>query len=166
LSKKESRRKYYLANKKKILEANRNYALTHREEIAVYLKEYAVNNKEKIAQHKRDYFKRHPERVMAANRNWTKSNPGTVNAKTRAYQAAKLKRTPPWLTKEHFKEIEQFYTEAKELQWLSDPTDPLEVDHIVPLQGNLISGLHVPWNLQILPKSLNASKSNKCLNLM
>jgi 5-methylcytosine-specific restriction endonuclease McrA len=51
------------------------------------------------------------------------------------------------------------YTLANELSWLSE--DPLTVDHIVPLQGKNVSGLHVPWNLQILPSKKNTSKGNR-----
>jgi 5-methylcytosine-specific restriction endonuclease McrA len=100
-------------------------------------------------------------KAKAARKSYQKANPDKECAKSMKRHAAKLQRTPPWLTKEHFEEILEFYTIAKELQWLSDKTDPLQVDHIVPLQGKNVSGLHVPWNLQILPASLNASKSNK-----
>ena len=91
-----------------------------------------------------------------------KRNPIAYSAKTTALTVkrnnAKLKRTPKWLTKEQFNEIEEFYTLSYELRWLSE--EQLQVDHIVPLQGKNVSGLHVPWNLQILPKSQNRSKHN------
>jgi 5-methylcytosine-specific restriction endonuclease McrA len=74
-------------------------------------------------------------------------------------RALKMKATPLWLTKEQKKEILEFYSLAKELQWLSE--EPLHVDHIVPLQGKEVCGLHVPWNLQIIPKSMNLRKKNR-----
>jgi len=137
-----------------------------------------MDNKRKAANNARrkKYCEAHPERVKEAAkkwnkanrascneglRRWRKANPGKAAARARNYQASKLQRTPKWLTREQLLEIEQFYIDAKDLQWLSDPTDPLTVDHIIPLQGKEISGLHVPWNLQILPMSLNSSKGNK-----
>lgn len=36
-----------------------------------------------------------------------------------------------------------------------------EVDHIIPLRGKFVSGLHVETNLRIIPKSLNCKKGNR-----
>lgn len=100
----------------------------------------------------KEYYKKHGE-------SWRKANPDKNAAKSAKYTFAKNKRVPKWLTFEQLEEITYFYSLAKELQWLSE--DKLEVDHIIPLQGKDVSGLHVPWNLQILPKSLNIKKGNK-----
>lgn len=110
--------------------------------------------------HKMKYLK-NPDKNKLAQKKYAQANRDKMRLANAKHRAKKLQRAPPWLTKEHFKEIEEFYTLAKELQWLSDPTDPLEVDHIVPLQGENVSGLHVPWNLQILTEKENAIKGNK-----
>jgi 5-methylcytosine-specific restriction endonuclease McrA len=84
-----------------------------------------------------------------------------MNAQTAKRRAAKKHATPKWLTKDQLNEIKQYYILAKELQWLSLKSDPLTVDHIVPLVSPNVCGLHVPWNLQILPRSQNSSKGNR-----
>jgi len=73
-------------------------------------------------------------------------------------RATKLKATPAWLSEVHKAEIENIYEVCAKV---SEKTGkPHDVDHIVPLQGENVCGLHVPWNLRILPASLNRSKGN------
>lgn len=81
------------------------------------------------------------------------------NAVGAKYRCTKLNATPKWLTKSQLDLIKMFYARAK---YLTIETGiPHQVDHIIPLQGENVCGLHVPWNLRIVTKSENSSKGNK-----
>ena len=67
--------------------------------------------------------------------------------------------TPPWLTEAHQEAIKDFYKESARLT--QETGIAHHVDHIVPLRGKNVSGLHVPWNLQILTADENYIKNNK-----
>lgn len=86
-------------------------------------------------------------------------NPGKVTANAMKYHAAKLKRTPPWLTEEHLEQMENLYIHAKIVEDFTG--EKQHVDHIEPLQGKDRCGLHVPWNLQVLPALENLKKGNR-----
>jgi len=107
---------------------------------AEYRKQYRINNLE--------YFKTYDQ-----------ANKHRINAKTRKRQAAKLQRTPAWLTEIDYWMIEEAYelaalrTNLTGFQW--------EVDHIIPLQGKAVSGLHTPYNLQVIPMVENRAKNNR-----
>ncbi|MGL4573852.1 MAG: YdaU family protein [Burkholderiaceae bacterium] len=72
--------------------------------------------------------------------------------------ARKASATPRWLTKQDLAEIAAIYAEAAMLT--ASTGQPHEVDHIVPLRSKLVCGLHVAWNLQVLPAIKNRQKSN------
>lgn len=120
---------------------------------------YSNTPVESRRQVRKDYNNANKNKVKVWSKKSRMKHPATQAAQLAKRRAAKLLATPKWLTKEHYTEIKQFYIEAKELQWLSE--ERLEVDHIIPLVSDFVCGLHVPWNLQILPKSLNVKKSNK-----
>ena len=149
---------HYLANKEEYLERSRLRRLQNKEETASYQKQYRKDNKDRLRLVNKKWVASNKDKYKMAKLAWDKRNPGKVNAKTRSYKAAKANRRPSWLSPSQKLEMQEFYILAKDLSWLS--LEPSEVDHIVPLRGALVSGLHVPWNLQILPKSINGKKRN------
>lgn len=94
----------------------------------------------------------------ACQKAWRESPHGKAKcaAYYRAREIAKLHRTPSW---SETKEIEALYAEAQRLTELTGIQ--FHVDHIIPLQGELVSGLHVLANLRIVPAYENLSKGNK-----
>ena len=90
---------------------------------------------------------------------WKKKphNKPKVAASTRKRQAAQLQRTPAWDSYAHL--IVAKYQLAAMLSQASGTQH--HVDHIIPLQGRKVSGLHVFSNLRVIPGSDNAKKSNK-----
>jgi len=67
--------------------------------------------------------------------------------------------TPKWLTPEHKQQIVAIYEHMRDCRYITG--EEYHVDHIVPLRGKNVCGLHVPWNLQVLPAWVNLSKSNR-----
>lgn len=94
---------------------------------------------------------------------YIKTIPGKiVNLKKRAkYRASLLNAMPPWLSNEHRIQITAFYSEAIYLTHKTGIRH--EVDHIIPLQGKNVRGLHVPWNLRVITRKENRRKGNKVL---
>lgn len=71
-------------------------------------------------------------------------------------RARKLQATPLWANTFFIEEIYHLATLRTKLSGFA-----WEVDHIVPLQGKRVCGLHVENNLQVIPASKNRSKGNK-----
>lgn len=103
------------------------------------------------------------EKLRRLIREWAAKNPARLAEKLARYRAAKLRRTldiaQPELAAENREQIRRMYEEAKSR---TAQTGVLHhVDHIVPLQGKTVSGLHVWWNLQVIPANDNWRKGNR-----
>ncbi len=144
--------------------------LIKREDRIKYLKEWRQNNpnarkenyiknKEQCADYAKTYRKDNLDKLRANSRKWQKDNLDRDAAKTAKRRAAKLKALPKWLTKDELEQIKELYTIAQMFKLYTG--EEYHVDHIVPLQGENVCGLHVPWNLQVIPAKENLSKSNK-----
>ena len=117
-----------------------------------YYRKYAEEHKETIKQTKIKWMLADIERYKKTQKRWSQKNKKKVLARVRKYQAIKICACPKWLSLEQIQKIEAMY--------LSCPPG-YHVDHIVPLQGENVSGLHVPWNLQHISAHENWSKGNK-----
>jgi hypothetical protein len=93
---------------------------------------------------------------------WKEANPEEVRAFTNDRRRRHKNATPKWLSKEQKTKIRKIYKEAAVL--CAEVPKSYAVDHIVPLMGKEVCGLHVPWNLQILTAEENFKKNNKLLD--
>jgi hypothetical protein len=132
---------------------------------------YYQKNKEIYKKRNAEWAKKHPDRMCAfskkcrdankekyreQNRKWFKENAGLANAKQAKRLSAKLKATPEWADLSAIKGV---YIAAS--RKTRETGIPHEVDHIYPLQGKTVCGLHVDNNLRVLTASDNQRKKNK-----
>jgi hypothetical protein len=90
---------------------------------------------------------------------WQRQNRSRCTAIGMKYIAAKKSASPDWINEDMEEQINNIYWLADDLKKVSP--DDYHVDHILPLQGRDICGLHVPWNLQVLPSDINIGKGNR-----
>jgi hypothetical protein len=135
-------------NKEKHREANRLYRLNNKDKIKEINKLYRLNNKDKIKEINRLYRLNNKQKRKQTLILTRLNNPHTQRAVTAKYRASQLKATPKFA---NLKKIKEIYKNCPK---------GYHVDHIVPLQGKEVCGLHVEYNLQYLTKSENLSKSN------
>lgn len=111
------------------------------------------------AAQQRSVYAKNPTKGQKRTKHWRQNNPSKAAMQVSRRTAARKLRTPKWLTPLQYQQMNIFYDSAKALT--KEFGINMEVDHIVPLQGKNVSGLHVPWNLQVLSEKLNASKGHR-----
>jgi hypothetical protein len=141
---KRLKHEWYLKNKEITIERARQWAIDHPEETAAKKSKWREQNRDQ-----------HNE----INRRHKANNSGKYAHYEAKRRSAKLQRTPSWLTPCELERIQALYSIAA--MFTRESGIEHHVDHIVPLQGESVSGLHVYDNLRILPAIENLKKSNK-----
>ena len=122
---------------------------------SVWKKQHSIENRSYNTQ----WQQQNKEKTLHKHKKWRQNNPNKVSSYTALRRAAKLQATPKWLTASHKLHMECKYSLAAMLS--KHTAEQHHVDHIVPLNGKTVCGLHVPWNLQVLTAKENLSKSNR-----
>jgi hypothetical protein len=141
---KRLKKEWYERNKALTIERSRLWALANPE------KKHEIHRKNR---------QKDLENHNARNREWNAANKPVKAALEGKRRAAQLQRTPKWLTESDISMIAAKYSLAA---MLTRETGIIHhVDHIIPLQGKKVSGLHVFSNLRVIPGEENVKKSNK-----
>ena len=122
---------------------------------------YYQENKDRILKYSSEWAKKNKNRKLKVASEWRKTKPLYLQLKAVNDRLRATKNTPSWLTESHKDHISQFYKAAHELTLFYGIK--YEVDHIEPIKGKTVCGLHVPWNLQILTQRDNRVKNNKLI---
>ena len=143
-----------------------------------YMRKYYEAHETQWKRYGRKRYQAVRREMIAAARKWRQANTERHNASCQKYRtanpekraawgaerrAAQTQRTPPWLNQAYRAEIEGVYHFAKIMERITG--QKYHVDHVEPLQGKDVSGLHVPWNLQVLPARDNAAKGNRRMQI-
>lgn len=147
---KSCQQEYREANREQRLATKRAYHHRTKDSFKDRRKEYRARTKDAINARSARWRAQNPERRREVANDWVKRNRvyGTYRATLR--RAQQLQATPAWA--EHDK-IKLMYEKSSELGF--------EVDHVVPLNSDLVCGLHCWANLQLLSKEENLKKSNR-----
>ena len=139
---------------------------------ADYFREY--NRREDVKDRKNEWYQENREQVIQAAatrpaqvkreyRNaWKETHKVQIRADTKARRRKHRDATPPWLTRTQKSAIRQVYQIA--ITMTQTTGEQYVVDHIVPLRGADVCGLHVPWNLRVITQEENLVKSNKLVD--
>jgi len=131
-----------------------------------YFKEVYWRNPERYRNYRKTYYYKNRDSEIQKRGEWRKNNrekdreslkrcyykDGRGPAYGAERRAKRRQATPDWLCEDLKAQIKEIYYSCPE---------GYHVDHIIPLKGKTVCGLHVPWNLQYLPPEENVSKGNR-----
>lgn len=169
-------REYHHARK----DAKAAYCKEYREKNLDRLKEYDKNRyennlngyKDRTLERAKEYYTENREHVLYSVKCYRERNKEFIKTKSKEYyeenktkyiiRAMERKRNLKHRSISNcYDDIKHIYEQAALLRYLGYD---VHVDHVVPLNGKIVSGLHVPWNLQIIPAEENITKGNKFIS--
>ena len=152
---KESQRKYDLINQ----ERKRAWRLQNAERLKEYAKNHYQENKEEYIERAAIWHAENKDKHRLSQAKHKRENRAAATADTAKYRADKDKRTPNWLTEFDHIHIKALYQLAA--MRTRESGFPWHVDHVIPLRGKNVSGLHTPANMRVIPGEENERKNNQ-----
>lgn len=143
---------------------------SNKEKRAIYDRQRKLLNPEKFADKQRKYREDNPEKIAGYNKKWRTNNPEKCsnnlkrwhernphkNIEYGIFRERAVKQQMPWWA--DLDKIKAVYVEAA---YRRSQGEDVVVDHVIPLRGKKVSGLHVHYNLKIINRIDNLSKGNK-----
>jgi hypothetical protein len=145
---------WYLRNREDKLAKNKKWALENKEARNALSRKYQKQRKDYYSAHNKEWHKKHKDDPAFRER---------VRVKSRNRIARVKQATPSWISAIEAAQMQEFYDIAKARSMQTG--ERYEVDHIIPLGGSVVSGLHVPWNLQIIKEKENLAKGTRIMEV-
>ncbi len=143
---------------RKAIEGNKLRRENNLEKYREMSRSWGRNNKDKKRERNKIWVNNNKHKVREYERKYKRTHPETIAAKYARKRAARNQSIPLWTTPSMKKTIKIFYAMAQNMSDISGVQH--DVDHVWPLRGKNSCGLHVPWNLQVVPCFVNQAKRN------
>jgi len=151
-------KEYVSNNSQKVAAYGKKWRKENKDSVADYKREYYAENKNKLAEKSVQYRRDNKEISKKIQKKYEDTENGKLSLKSRRNARRKREKEASLGRKFHKDTIKVYHACLVMCQVTGSK---YEVDHIVPLMGRNVSGLHVPWNLQIIPQDINRKKTNK-----
>jgi len=138
---------------------NKSWAQANKDKMRGYAQAYKQRNKQTISERSKLYVQKNPEVRKASMKAYRDSHKAEGAEYVRRRQARLAQRTPAWLSEDDIWMMQEAYRLAALRSQIFGFA--WHVDHILPLYGKNVSGLHVPTNLQVISAQENLRKSNR-----